>query len=498
MRYPGGRLAVLALALVAAGCGMAPSPSTEDADPSAVASPSFEPNPADALSEVAWWGTESLGFGVIPEAPPDPNPPALPGGFRQLTVGTLDGRVTAVLALHDDWGHSYVAGPYGTDVLVANDTGLQSDVFLISALDGTRTDLFRSEHVVAAAALAHDGLSIYYVEVGRADGRDRGLLRRPVAGGEATTVLAGPLGAPEPDPAMFWLTAAPLVDRAVVQSCFGQVRCTSVIVDLGTGAARALDELGWPLGAGETLFFADGLGASGDAFALDVTTGETTVVPSASKSVPVEVDDGWRFVIGVEGGSTTVRRANGGREVIEGEEPAGSAIVPLGERRGVSLPSGWVLRWPPLRIWETSGPLGPPGGTGQLIDIAAESRFDLGAMALDVSHAADCPVPTPVAMPDGPPPGYGVLELVDGFRSVRWGPPDAAVVAVIGATPDEVGDIVREAAVTVRGQDARALLTDQDGGERPALAWTENDCDYLAWLPPVLTFDEVIAYADAY
>jgi hypothetical protein len=491
-------LAVLALVLISVSCGLPPSPSANDAEGSVPPSPEPDPDPANDLAAVAWWATESLDFGVIPEAPPDPNPAATPGGFRQLAIGTLDGRVTAILALHPEWGHSYVAGPYGTDVLVANDIGDASEVFLISALDGTRTDLFRSEEIVAAAALGNDTQSVYYVEVGRAGGRDRGLQRRPVAGGEETTIIPGPLSAPEPDPAMFWLTAAPLANRAVVQSCFGEIRCASFLVDLETGQAASIDDLGWPLGAGAGHFFADGLEASGDATALDVTTGETTIVPSASGSVPVAIDNGWRFVLGLEGGPTTVLGATGGREVLDGEEPEGSAVFPLGERRGVGLPPGWVLRWPPMLIWDVGGPSGPPGGNGQLIDIAAGRRFDLGALELHVAEAADCVIPTPRAMPNGQPPGYGVFELVDGVRSVRWGPRDEAVVAVIGGSIQDAAEVVREAAVTVRGHEARAVIVEGGGAERPALTWTEAGCDVVAWLPVALTLDDVIAYADAY
>ncbi|HET9417158.1 MAG TPA: hypothetical protein VFP30_06400 [Candidatus Limnocylindria bacterium] len=471
-----------------------PSPASQRASPTP--SQHAEDEPEDDLSSVAWWTTESLEFGIIPEAPQDPNPPVSPGGFRQLAIGTLDGRVTALLALHTDWGHSYVAGPYGTDVLVANDIGEASEVFLISARDGTRTDLFRSEDRVAAAALGADGGFVYYLEVGRADGRDRGLLRRPVAGGEPEIVVAGPIGPVEPGPAVHWLTAAPLAAHAVVQSCFGEIRCTSVIVDLETRQARSLETLGWPLGAGKTQFFSDGLEASG-ATAVDLVSGGLVTIPS--ESAPVQIDGQWRFVTGIENGPTTVRGLNGEREIVPGEEPDSTAIMTLGERRGVSLPDGWVVRWPPLRLWEVDGASGPPGGPGQLIDLATGRRFDLAVMDLAVTQAPDCAVPTPLAMPDGRRPGTGVVELIGGFRSVRWGPREEAVIAVIGRSDVAgPGKILAEAPATIRGQGGRASIVQSPAGERPALAWSEEGCEYLVWLPSPMTLEEIVAYAEAY
>jgi hypothetical protein len=320
-------------------------------------------------------------------------------------------------------------------------------------------------------------------------------MRRPVAGGEPEVLVAGPIGPNEAAPAMHWLTAGPLAAHVVVQSCFGEVRCSSVIVDLDTGEARTLDTLGWPLGAGETQFFADGLEVGG-ATAIDVVSGQTATIPS--ESVPIELDGQWLFVTGIEGGPVTVRDANGGRQVVPGEDPDGTAVMPLGERRGVSLPPGWVVRWPPLRLWEVEGPSGPPGGPGQLIDVATHRRFDLAVMDLAVTQAADCAIPTPVAMPDGRAPGYGVVELVGGVRSVRWGPLKEAVTALIGSSAGDAGSILEEVAATVRGEDARALIVDSPAGQRPALAWSEGDCHYLAWLPSTMTLDEVTAYAAAY
>lgn len=458
------------------------------------------PSPEGDLGQVAWWATEQLGFGVIPEAPPDPNPPAMPNGFRQLSVGTLDGRVTAILALHSEWAHSYVAGPYGTDVLVANDTGTASEVFLVSALDGHRTDLFTSPEIVAAAALGDDGASVYYVEVGRQDGRDRGLLRRARDRmGAPEEILPGPIGEPQPDPAMYWLTADPLEGRVVVQHCFGQVRCRSVAVDPATGRTVEDTGLGWPLGGEGSIFFAAGLGASDATYAWDMRSGVAERIEGAGESVPVRLGASWRFVRddGPEG-PTQVIGPGGERSHPPGEDPPGSSMLPLGERRGVALPPGWVLRWPPIPIWQLGEPMGLDG-LGQLIHAGTGERVGLETFEPHVAEGETCEVPIPSTMPDGREPGFAVLELLDGHRSVRWGEGDDAVRVAIGVAvlgpPSELDDGMP---VTVRGHDGRAILIGDEGLGEAAFSWAEGGCDYTAWLAPGTTLDEAVEYAGRY
>jgi len=502
-----GALVVAQLLLVAAcAATSAPSASTglsresseTNATPSAEASGSASD---DDLGTVAWWATENLGFGVIPEAPPDPNPAVQPEGFRQLTIGTLDGRVTAVLALHWDWGHSYVAGPYGTDVLVADDTGTASEVFLVSALDGTRTDLFTSPEIVAAAALGDGGRSVYYVELARAGLADRGLWRRAIGGSDPVQILPGPLAEEMPDPSVWWLTADPLEGRVVVQSCFGEVRCTTVAVDPRTGLTHEDSELGWPLGADATTFFGDGLGASDDAYALDVNTGTAERLVGASASVPVASGVEWRFVRAAPGepeGATVVVSGDGQIEAVPGEELAGSVMHPLGERRGVALPPGWVLRWPQIPIQQTNGPMGP-SGIGQLIDIETATRVALPPFELAVPLGAPCEVPVPPTMPSGRPLGFGVVELVNGAWTVRWGGgADTVAVGIdIGLEPTEP-ELDDGAPVEVRGHPGRAILIGDEGVGETAFTWCDEACTYTVWLPSGTTLEETLRYAQAY
>ena len=487
-----------------------PSPSAERSAPSISPSPTdAQPTdrttaPADQLQvdlgETAWWASESLGFGTIPEASPDPDPPVQPDGFRQLTVGTLDGSITAVLALHSDWAHSYVAGPYGTDVLVANDTGAGSEVFTISAVDGSRTELFSTPELVAAAALGDDGASIYYVPIDRADGTDDGLWRRPRAGGRPEQVLPGPLGDASPEPRMYWITADPLNGSVVVQWCFGEQRCTSYAVELATGRTLEATEIGWPLGAVGSTFIGDGLQASTGAYLWDLQTGEAEFVPGAAESVPLRIGSGWWFVrdrTDAHEGPTMVLDDSGSLDRLAGDDPPGSTIAVLGERRGVLLPAEWVLRWPAMPIHPVGGTMGPRG-IGQLIHVPTARRITLEPFEIAAGDMS-CDVPAPTALPSRRRPGFGVLEVVDGIRSVRWGAGDDTVTVMIGVAalgePQTIGDGVP---VSVRGSEGRAVLVGDEGVGQTAFTWVSDGCSYTAWLPPGTSLDATVEYAAGY
>lgn len=453
----------------------------------------------DELASIAWWQTQSIEFGVIPEAPPDPNPPASPSGYKELAVGTLDGRVTAVLALHDAWSHSYVSGPYGTDVLVANDLGATSEVFIVSAIDGSRRDLFVTDGIVAAAALGDDGRSIYYVELDRGSLRSTGVHRRWVAGGPPEVVLDRDITGDSPnEPIIYWITADPLDDRVVAQWCFGQVTCTSYLIDTRDGSFASDNSLGWPIGASPAIFFGDGLGSSANARAWSTGSGEVEPITGASRSVPVPLGGGWRFVrdeTGVPEGRTVTISPDGTEAVVPGADPELTTIGQLGERRGVALPPGWALRWPSIELFSGFGNPPPPTGPPQLLHVETGQRVALPDRALHVTEGAGCDVPVPSAMPDGRPIGLGVLMLLDGRRTIRWGSGDDRVVLDVGvdALNVAVGEPIR-----VRGSAGRLALVGDEGVGEVAFTWSEDGCDHTVWLPPGTTLELARDYASRY
>ena len=296
------RLAGVVILTICVACDAPPSPPASESAASTAPSSNETVDASEQLAGIAWWRTELMAFGVIPEAPIDPNPPLNPGGYRELVVGTLDGRVTAVMALHDAWSHSSVSGPYGTDVLVANDVGTTvrglHDLRASTAHGATCSQAMRSW---PPPPWATRGRSVYYLELDRGSLISTGLFRRPIEGGPPELVLEGSITEDSPEPVVYWVTADPIVDRVVVQWCFGQVQCTSYLLDPRDGSFVTRDTLGWPLGAGPTTFFGDGLAASPNALAWDTRSGDVDTVAGARHSVPVATGGGWRFVRDEEG-----------------------------------------------------------------------------------------------------------------------------------------------------------------------------------------------------
>ncbi len=491
------RLAGVVILTICVACDAAPSPPASENAASTAPSSNETVDASEQLAGIAWWRTELMGFGVIPEAPIDPNPPLNPGGYRELVVGTLDGRVTAVMALHDAWSRSSVSGPYGTDVLVANDVGTQSEVFMISARDGTRRDLFASDAIVAAAAVGDGGRSVYYLELDRGSLISTGLFRRPIEGGPPELVLEGSITEDSPEPVVYWVTADPIVDRVVVQWCFGQVQCTSYLLDPRDGSFVTQDTLGWPLGAGPTTFFGNGLASSPNALAWRTGSGEVDTVAGARHSVPVATGGGWRFVRDEEGDleQHTVLVGPAGREErIPGADPALSTIGTLGENRGVALPPGWVLRWPGARFFSVEE--GPPGGDGQLIAVGTGQRVTLPRPELVVTVAPTCEPPIPSEMPGGQRAGPGVRELLAGRRTIRWGTGEDRVILAPGH--DALAGASDGEPVVVRGHEGRLTAVGDEGVGEVLFTWSDGTCANTVWLAPGTTLDEARDYAERY
>jgi len=485
------RIALAIVLLATAGCG-------EPAVPSSPAAPTPDGDALEGLDQLAWWTTESLGFGIIPEAPPDPDPATQPGSFRQLSIGTLDGRITAVRALHDQWSHSCVSGPYGTDVLVANDTGTTSEVFIVSALDGSRTDLLQTDDVVAAAAIGEGGGALYTVEVDRVTGTDSGLTRRPIGGGDAETILPGPLSDGPSEVPVYWITADPLDGIVVAQWCHGQVSCLSWAVHLDSGRVLTETDVGWPQATGSDLFIADGLGGSEDAWGWNLRSGDLQSLPNAGRSVPVMVGGSWFFVRDdreLPFGPTMLVDPRGEEHQVPGVDEPGSSIGTRGHDRGTALPPGWVMRFGEPRF-HTIPDFPAPPARAQLIQAGTGVRVDVERPELVVREGADCEILPPARMPDGTAVGTGVIELLDGVRSVRWGPPQASVILAVGWSP-EPDPIAPTVPVVVRGQPGVVAIGPVEDA-RPVITWTEGGCEYAAWLPPGTEPDAAVEFAVAY
>ena len=389
-----GTVAAMNLLPQIASLGESPSPTVA---PSATGGPSasraVEPSPTPPpstlpaselpLSELAWWNVQYIASGYV--EPPPPEAPPLPEPYKLLRIGTLDGRVSAELDLNPNWSHSFVSGPVGTDVLVANDDDTQTSVYVVSASDGVRTDLFATADLVPAAILSWDGKTVFYVKADRASGADSGLWSRSRGGGAETQLVAGPLGEPIGDTfddvTVWWLTLSPDGETIVVQWCRGGVECRTHLIDLATGDRREATGAGWPIGITDTVFVADGISANEDEIVtVDFVTGETRMIAQRNPAQVVRLGNGWWLVFGRR--PSLIDLVPGAQPIYSipdgGSDRPGSFFNSLQDRFGVALPDGWILHW------LDPANMDPPGAgdlPAQLVNIATGERLDIGTFA---------------------------------------------------------------------------------------------------------------------
>lgn len=459
--------------------------------------------PLNELAAFAWWDTQQVDFGVIPEAPqPDP-PPASPGGYRQLRVGTLDGRVTAVRTLPSTWSGSYVSGPVDGEVLVVVDDGATSIVSTITAETGGEAVLFESDAIVPAAALSPGGDEIWYVKLDRRNGADMGLWRRARTGARDEQVVPGALGEPFDEVGItVWHVMVEPRGRAVaVQWCFGEVRCRTHVLNVGTGDVASTVEIGWPRGFTDTELVARGL-RDGSVVALDLATLESQTWPAVDfeGGWPVRTAGTW-WMVGSQGVGDVTRALR----LVPGADPEALDRHPGDELSGfrvpydagvAPLPDGWALRWPVAwPIWPGDG---KTDSSGRLINVTTGAQIELPPFLPDLRDP-DCEVVAPRETPAGLLAGPARFELREGVRHVRWSQgPDAVTLAVgtpVIGTPTELIDGVP---VVVRGQEGRAVLIGDDAVGEAALVWQEDGCTYTAWLAPGTPLEAAVEYAAAY
>ncbi len=481
------------------------SATPQPSDTAASLAPTGTPQPATLdgsqleLSRLAWWDQQGYGFGIIPEDP-NPSPAAMPPSAKQVRIGTLDGRITAVLTLSDEWSHSYISGPVGTDVLVVNDDGTTSTIWLVSALDGSRTAVKASnDEIVAAAALSPAGDEVYYIKIDRRTGIDQGLWQlSTTARGIERPILQGPLGEPLEELSVWQVLTSLDGTTVIVQSCFGEVRCTSYFVDMATGTSRQLDSIGWPRGMADDELLARGGPDIAHLVAVNLVTLEIrTLLPDLPEAMPVRVGDRWflAYATGTGGlGPTRLLALDDNAEAsIPGDGEDLGAMHALSDRFGIHLPAGWVIRGPDPEVFGYRGPDQnlPPR---QLINVATGERVTLDPFAWVVANDSCLPI-APSEMPDGQGVGPGIETLETGVLFAKWGSDANAVLqGVAYAATGSIGG----PEVTIRGVQGTVLFVGEAGTSEVVIEWEEDGCAYTVWFPAGTSIDEARAYAGRY
>lgn len=485
-----------------------PSPAISSSSAPA-ASPSPQPVPGAEidLADHAWYTLVPVAFGSFTE--PGPGDPPLPDPYDLLSLGTLDGQVTAQLELtstisEDGLEGAWANGPYGRAVLAGDDDGTRSRVFIVSALDGTDHTLFEIDDVVVIGALAEEGGFVYFVPVDRQSRVDRGLWRAPLEGGDAEVLFEGPISEAANDYASNWtMEWSAHADVLVTQVC--RVReCQTLAHVVDSGESQLDSGASKLVGVTDAAYVTQGeivSLATGDArplrdflppqVALAGAKGEWYVVSEPEQSNP----RAYAMVAApLDGGALKTLVEVGAAEPTQ-------ATLKVRPDSGADLPPGWILRWPtegtrymdiavPPHVWYA----------GELVNVVSGERLTVPPTRWPEA-VTDCQPIAPPALPSGVAAGEPIVTPGGRYTWATWGAGSDQVVQIVGGwlygitEPGQGGEL--ESQVTIRGQSGRVLPMGSADGPW-AIVWEEGGCRYEVQLVPGTTQAETVEYAERY
>jgi hypothetical protein len=162
------------------------------------------------------------------------------------------------------------------------------------------------------------------------------------------------------------------------------------------------------------------------------------------------------------------------------------------ERKGVSLPEGWVIRWPEL-MWAPPQSLDAMAAA-QLVNVITGERLLLPAFRPVVTSPA-CSLIPPAEMPSGRPAGTFIQTLESGVLYAQWGSGQDVVFQAAGALISPELASAESTSVTVRGNAGHAAQVGSEFFWHGAFAWEEGGCEYSVWLAPGTPLESAIEYA---
>jgi hypothetical protein len=479
-----------------------PAESRSTPEPSAAAGSEID------IGDIGWYTLVSVQFGTLTGA--DSEEGSVPDPYDLLTVGTLDGRVSAELHLstrisEEGLEGAWANGPFGLAVLAGDDDGSRSRVFTVSVRDGSDATRFETDDAVVVGALAEDGGFVYFVPVDRGTRLDLGLWRAPIDGGEPEVVFEGPITETATDYASQWTMEWSADGNVLVtQTCRVRV-CHTLVYDSASGASR-LDGDGMTLiGVTDSEYVTQG-------GIVSLASGERRPLPRAigPQAAVAGVPGAW-YLVGEPAQELNPRAyalqaspLDGGpiQALVEvGASEPTQATLKARPDSNVNLPDGWILRWPtegsrymdiavPPHVWYA----------GELINVVRGERLPVPPTHWPDTPAGCEPIP-PSALPSGAVPGSPIVTPGGHFLWATWGAGDDQVVQSVGAwlfgrdEAGQSGDL--ESEVTVRGHPGRVIpMGSMDGPW--AIAWEEDGCRYEVQLTPGTTQDETVAYAERY
>lgn len=372
-------LAGMVLLLVVSGCNATPpSATTAQSTGPAAASPSATTSPGPTtwptlapstatvpiqleLGDIGFWTLEQ------PMA-------AVDLSLNPLRIGTLDGRVTRAIDLHNPGiGPLYLPlqpqpiGPAGGRVLYVADDGHQAILHAVSVGSGADTELLTTTAFIAALALDPFGTTAYAVTLDRTNGVFVSVEAVATVGGEARSIIdVADLGSdavhpytPEPGISYYPRIAVSTDARWVALASCRPSGCDLVAAPTSGGALRDWPE--WALDEQIVGIAGDLLIGSGSClepvcggFVIDLRTGDRQPLGGSAESFdpqqlimgphgPLLLGDSGDYLAGqwqVEALDMTDRsRAT----VFSGSFRPAYTVVGLAEWQQAELPPGWFL-----------------------------------------------------------------------------------------------------------------------------------------------------------
>ncbi len=274
-----------------------------------------------------------------------------------LTAGTL-GRVGSFTV--DLPNPAFASGPYGDAILYGGDDGTNSEVAVLSLVDGTRRVLLTSEQPIWRATLDQDAANLYYVLLDRATREGLGIWRLRLDGvSESELVAAAPASESTLQPTTTTeLVWGPSGDALAIYTCGLELGCRTRVLDVRTGEVKSYnavpmhgDVIG--LTADSYIAYENCPGFPCRLMEVDLATGSVeTLVAEASYAVMVQATEGTLLVY--EAAIDPVYRLAGlnvktgaTRNVYSGPTDGPTLLSSIQMKyKNVGLPEDWIVLGP--------------------------------------------------------------------------------------------------------------------------------------------------------
>ncbi len=383
-----GALAGVVLVLAASACATPLPSATSSTDASEPSGQSNNPSTATPSAAPSTWPTIAPSAAAVPtrldlahigfwtlEQPMA----AVDLSLNPLRVGTLDGRITMAVDLHNPGiGPLYLplqpqpVGPAGGRVLYVADDGHRAILHVVSVASGADRELMTTTAFIVALAIDPSGTTAYSVTLDRSTGTLVGVEAVATDGGEPHAIISsvdlGP-GAATPYTPVSGISYYPQLAVSmdgrwvVLASCLPS-GCDVVAVQAGGGPLKHSQAFAFDNGivgvAGNLLIGSSSPCALGicDGFAIDLRTGDRQPLGGAQSIFdpkqliagphgPLLLGDGGDYAKGewqVEGLDLTDRTRS---SIFAGSFTPAYTVVSLAQSRGASagaeLPPGWFL-----------------------------------------------------------------------------------------------------------------------------------------------------------